>query len=91
MVTRITDAAGLYSFSSSDLDGCQFKILHGEKQGYRNVGSNDPADYMGRSIPTMEYFLVESQAISRQLESGVAWATGTPSAQKSESPGATYV
>ena len=89
-VTRITDASGLYVFSSSDLAGCQFKILHGAKPGYRNVGSNDPADYLGRSIPTIEYFLVEAQAISRQLESGVAWATGTPSAQAGETPAATY-
>jgi hypothetical protein len=90
-VTRITDATGLYSFSAAELDGCQFMLLHGEQAGYHNVGSNDPADYMGRKVPTIEYFLEDSLWVRMELERSVALAVASPaSLHVGENPRVTY-
>jgi hypothetical protein len=67
-VTRITDDAGLYSFSTSDRFGCMITRISGEKEGYQPNRSNVVSDYLGRTIPTIEYFVSNSSWLSLELQ-----------------------
>jgi hypothetical protein len=95
-ITRVTDSMGRYIFYRTEIWDCQFRTLFGEKEGYHSVGSNDLAVdlYMDPNlnrIPTIEYFMKDSDWVWMQLERGVALASGSsPSLYQGESPEATY-
>jgi hypothetical protein len=68
-VTRITDAAGRYSFSFLDRLGCSVIYVHGDKDGFSGSMPSGADELAGRSVPTIAYLVKTSDRVWLELQS----------------------